>query len=106
MEKRYTLGNLKLMHFLDRKGSCVDQNTVSVLYGFGISNEKYDNVRRCYETISGGIARPVPPESSVELKTFCKRFKKRSKPYRKIFLTRYRMKFRGISSGTQKILKQ
>jgi hypothetical protein len=39
MEKRYTLGNLKLMHFLDRKGSCVDQNTVSVLYGFRISNE-------------------------------------------------------------------
>jgi hypothetical protein len=84
MEKRYTLGNLKLMHFLDRKGSCVDQNTVSVLFGFRISNEKYDNVRRCFETISGGIARPVPPELCVELKTFCNRFKKGSKPYRKI----------------------
>jgi hypothetical protein len=39
MEKKYTLGNLKLTHFFDRSGSCVNHDTVSVLLGFRISTK-------------------------------------------------------------------
>jgi hypothetical protein len=83
-ENRYKLGNLKLAQFLDQNNSCIDQATVANLLGFQIQNEKYDNIRRSFNTISANIVRPVALGSCVEVKTFCNRFKKGSKPYRKI----------------------
>jgi exonuclease III len=81
---RYRLGNLKLAQFLDPNNRCVNHETVVQLIGFHITNEKYDNIRRCFNTISANIVRPIALGSSVELKTFCNRFKRGSKPYRKI----------------------
>jgi hypothetical protein len=81
---RYRLGNLKLSQFLDQNNNCLDQATVEQLLGFQIPNEKFDNIRRCFNTISANIERPLAPGSCVELKTFCNRFKRGSKPYRKI----------------------
>jgi hypothetical protein len=81
---KYKLGNLKLSHFLDGNGRCIDNNTVTVLLGFQLPNEKYDNIRMCFNEISTGITRPIAPGSCVELKTFCKRFSRGSKPFRKL----------------------
>jgi hypothetical protein len=81
---RYSLVNLKLAQFLDPNNTCVNHETVVQLLGFHITNEKYDNIRRCFNTISANIVRPLALGSCVELKTFCNRFKRGSKPYRKI----------------------
>jgi hypothetical protein len=81
---RYRLGNLKLSQFLDQNNNCFDQATVEQLIGFHIPNEKFDNIRRCFNTISENIARPFSAGTCVELKTFCNRFKKGSKSFRKI----------------------
>ncbi len=81
---RYKLGNLKFTQFLDHNNNCKDQASVSNLLGFQIQNERNDNIRRCFNTVSESIARPIPMGSCVELKTFCNRFKKGSKPFRKL----------------------
>jgi hypothetical protein len=57
---------------------------VEQLLGFHIPNEKYENIWRCFNTILANIVRPFGLGSCVELKTFCNRFKKGSKPYWKI----------------------
>jgi hypothetical protein len=69
---------------LDQNNNCIDQAAVSNLLGFQIQNERYDNIRRCFNTVSGDIVRPIPPGSSVDLKTFCNRFKTGGKPFRRI----------------------
>jgi hypothetical protein len=81
---RHRLGNLKLSQFLDQNNNCLDQANAEQLLGFRIPNEKFDNIRRCFNTISANIERPLAPGSCVELKTFCNRFKRGSKSYRKI----------------------
>jgi hypothetical protein len=81
---RYNLGNLKFVQFLDQNNNCIDQVAVSNLLGFQIQNERYDNIRRCFNTVSGDIVRPILPGSSVDLLTFCNRFKAGSKPFRRI----------------------
>jgi hypothetical protein len=81
---KYKLGNLKLSHFLDGNGRCIDINTVTALLGFQLPNEKYDNIRMCFNEISTDITRPIVPGSCVELKTFCNRFSRGSKPFRKL----------------------
>jgi exonuclease III len=81
---RFKLGNLKLSQLLDQNFNCLDQASIEQKFGFQITIEKFSNVRRCFETISANIVRPLPPGTCVELKTFCNRFKRGSKPYRKI----------------------
>jgi hypothetical protein len=81
---KHKLGNLKVSHFLDANGLCTDNDTVTRLLGFQLPNVKYDNLRMCLNDISTEIARPIVPGSSVELKTFCNRFSRGSKPFRKL----------------------
>jgi hypothetical protein len=81
---RFKLGNLKLSQLLDQNYNCLDQASLEQKFGFQITIERFNNVRRCFETISANIVRPLPPGTCVELKTFCNRFKRGSKPYRKI----------------------
>jgi hypothetical protein len=52
---RHKLGNLKFVQFLDQNNNCIDQAAVSNLLGFQIHNERYENIRRCFNTISGDI---------------------------------------------------
>ncbi len=78
---RYKLGNLKFTQFLDHNNNCIDQASVSNLLGFQIQSERDDNIRRCFNAVSESIARPIPVGSSVELKTFCNRVKKREQAF-------------------------
>jgi hypothetical protein len=81
---RHRLGNLKFIQFLDQNNNCIDQAAVSNLLGFHIQNDRYENIRRCFNAASDEIVRPILPGSSVDLVTFCNRFKAGSKPFRRV----------------------
>ncbi len=105
---RYTcsLGNLKLAQFLDPNNTCVDQETVEQLLGFHITNKKYDNIRRCFNTISANIVRPFALAHASNSKLSATDLKREASRIGKFLRIRYLMKFPGILSRTRKTHKQ
>jgi hypothetical protein len=52
--------------------------------GILVPEEKYDIMRRCCSDLLEGGGGPFPPSDTVDLITFCNRFKRGSKPFRRI----------------------
>jgi hypothetical protein len=83
-ENRYKIGNLKMSDLLNANNTVKDIDTLYLLLGFRIQDEKYNILRRCLNELSGEITRPLAPNSCTDLTTFCNRFKRGSKPFRRI----------------------
>ncbi len=69
---------------LNATNTIIDMESLNRLLGFVIQEEKYNNLRRCITDLSGAMERPVAPNSCTDLTTFCNRFKRGSKPFRRI----------------------
>jgi len=81
---RYKLGNLKFSHFLNANRAVKGWAEFIESSGILVPEEKYDIMRRCCSDLLEGGGGPFPPSDTVDLITFCNRFKKGSKPFRRI----------------------
>jgi hypothetical protein len=79
-----TINKKKMSDLLNAQNTMIDMEALNRLLGFVIPEEKYNNIRRCINDLSGAIVRPIAPNSCTELTTFCNRFKRGSKPFRRI----------------------
>ena len=70
--------------FLNANNTIIDIEAVNRLLGFRIQEEKYNILRRCLNDLSGAMEWPLTPNSCTDLTTFCNRFKRGSKPFRRI----------------------
>ncbi len=83
---RYKLGNLKFSDFLYENGTVKGWGDFSADSGLGIAEEKYEILRRCCSDKINDLGGPTVPSDIVDLVTFCNRFKKGSKPFRRVLM--------------------
>jgi hypothetical protein len=102
----YRLGTLKFSHLLNDNSDFLDYDGFIRKWNLNISEEKFNVIKRSAADVKEENENIVTAKKGVDLLTFCNRFKKGSKPFRRILRKKiHRKKFRGISIPMQKTRK-
>jgi hypothetical protein len=81
---RYKLGTLKFSHLLNNNSDFLDYNGFILSYNLNLTEEKFNVIRRSATEATEVNENAVIRKKCVDILTFCNRFKKGSKPFRRI----------------------
>jgi hypothetical protein len=85
MENRYSLGRLTTKDILMENGRAIPHGEFIRKYGINLEEDKYNVLARaCVEAVESGTKVDKIEKTCVDLTTFCNRFKKGSRPFRRI----------------------
>jgi hypothetical protein len=83
-QNRYRLGTLKFLHFLNDNTEFLEYDGFIRKWNLNISEEKFNVIKRSAAEVKEENANIVTRKKGVDLLSFCNRFKKGSKPFRRI----------------------
>jgi hypothetical protein len=81
---RYKLGTLKFSHLLNDNSEFLDYNGFLRKWNLHISEEKFNVIKRAATDVKEENANIQTVKKGVDILTFCNRFNKGSKPFRRV----------------------
>jgi hypothetical protein len=103
----YKLGVLKFSHLLNENNQFLGYNAFLQKFNLNIPEEKFNIIIRFATDVREERENLQVGKKGVDILTFCNRFKKGSKPFRRKFSRiSLRKRFRETSTPTQKTHKQ